>query len=381
MNSKFPIQASCSIILAAAMGELFPDAEVRSFLATENCFYSDVNFPFEFESEMIPLLEERMKGWIMKDLPFRQFDMMPANAAQFLKHHKNPHAAEIVKGQPGIVEIVQLDNFAGLSPGPTLESTGEVKFYKIANVQLNGSWIRLIGTAAFSKDELKLQVKRWKNIPSHLTLVKERQLLAPCPLGSRGGWLWLPEGEIFKKKILEKTIQLFSGIDLITTPALNDKDLILCHSSYIKATGRGSAEVVKMSLGGEGFELVDTHDGVVDRAFLLGNEENVISFLQIITKFLKLFTFDYEVVIVGNPAKILREALKKLQIKSSPENGEQSGIEFLISDALGRMWTGPRIFFDERSGLVGLSLFYSLERFVALLLEKNWEKDELPFSL
>ncbi len=367
MNSKFPSQASCSIILAAAMGELFPAAQVTSFLATETCFYCDVVFPFEFESEMIPLLEERMKGWIMKDLPFKQLDMMPANAAQFLKHHNNPHAADIVKRQPGIVEIIQLDNFAGLSPGLTLDSTGEVEFYKIVTVQLNGSWIRLIGTAAFSKDELKAQVKQCKNIPNHLVLVKEKQLLAPCPKG----WLWMPKGEQFKKNILEKTFQLISGIDLITTPAVNDKDLILCHASYVKATKRGSAEVIKMSLGGNGLELVDTAEGLVDRIFLPGTEESVISFLQIITKFLKIFAFDYEVVIVGNPAKILREALKKSQIKSSSENGEQSGIEFLISDALGRMWTGPRIFFDERSGLVGLSLFYSLERFVALLLEKE----------
>jgi len=171
--------------------------------------------------------------------------------------------------------------------------------------------------------------------------------------------------------ILEKTFQLFSGIDPITTPALNDKDLILCHSSYVKASGRGSVEIVKMSLGGEGLELVDTAEGVVDRIFLPETEESVISFLQIITKFLKIFAFDYEVVIVGKPTRILREALKKLQIKSSMESGEQSGIEFLISDALGRMWTGPRIFVDERMGVVGLSLFYSLERFVALILEKK----------
>jgi threonyl-tRNA synthetase len=300
--------------------------------------------------------------------------MMPANAGQFLKHHGNPHAAEIVRKQPGIVQIIQLDNFAGLSPGPTMETSGEVKFYKIVTAQLHGTWIRLIGTAAFSKDELKAQIKQCKEMPCHLSLVKEKQLLASCPPPCNGGWLWLPKGEKLKKMILEKTFKLFSGIDPITTPALNDKDLILCHSSYIKASGRGSAEVVKISLGGEGLELVDTAEGVVDRIFLPGSEESVISFLQIITKFLKIFAFDYEVVIVGKPAKILREALKKLQIKSSLESGEQSGIEFLISDALGRMWTGPRIFVDERSGVVGLSLFYSLERFVALLLEKG----ELP---
>lgn len=370
MNSKFPYQASCSIILAAAMRDLFPAAQIRSFLATETCFYCDLIFPFEFQSEMIPLLEDRMRGWIKKDLPFKHLDMMPANAGQFLKHHGNPHAAEIVRGQSGIVQIIQLDNFVGLSPGPTVETSGEVKFYKIVTAQLHGTWIRLIGTAAFSKDELKAQVKHCKEMPNHLSLVKEKQLLTLCPKG----WLWLPKGEKLKKMILEKTFKLFSGIDPITTPALNDKDLILCHSSYIKASGRGSTEIVKMSLGGEGLELVDTAEGVVDRIFLQVSEESVISFLQIITKFLKIFAFDYEVVIVGKPAKILREALKKLQIKSSLESGEQSGIEFLISDALGRMWTGPRIFVDERSGLVGLSLFYSLERFIALLLEKG----ELP---
>ena len=349
------------------MGELFPAAQVKSFLATETCFYCDVIFPFEFQSEMIPLLEDRMRGWIKKDLPFKQLDMMAANAGQFLKHHGNPHAAQIVRSQSGIVQIVQLDNFAGLSPGPTLETSSEVQFYKIVTAQLHGSWMRLIGTAAFSKDELKAQVKALKEMPSHLSLVKERQLLTPCPKG----WLWLPKGEAYKKMILEKTFQLFSGIDPITTPALNDKDLILCRSSYVKASGRGSVEIVKMSLGGEGLELVDTAEGVVDRIFLPETEESVISFLQIITKFLKIFAFDYEVVIVGKPTRILREALKKLQIKSSMESGEQSGIEFLISDALGRMWTGPRIFVDERMGVVGLSLFYSLERFVALILEKK----------
>ena len=316
-----------------------------------------------------------MKSWIKKDLSFKQLDMMPANAAQFLKHHNNRHAAEIVRGQPGIAEIVQLDNFAGLSPGPTLETTGGVKFYKIASVQHQGSWIRLIGTAAFSKDELKTQVKTLKNLPTHLALVREKQLLMSTPQG----WIWLPKGETFKKKILDKAFQLFSGIDLITTPAVDEKELALCHEAYVKATGRGSAEVVKMSLGGSGLELMDTAQGVIDRVFLPRSEESVISFLQVITTFLKIFPFDYEVVTVGNPAKILRGALKKSQIKSSEENGEKSGIEFLLSDALGRMWTGPRIFCDDKAGLVGLSLFYSLERFVALLLEKQLHERD-PFS-
>ena len=367
MKSIFPHQVSCSVILAAALSDLFPAAQIWSFQATEKYFFCDVIFPFVFESEMIPLLEERMRSWVMKNLPFKQLEMMPSNAAQFLKHQGNPHAAEAVRHEPGIVEIIQLDRFAGRSPGESLATTGEVKFFKLAPPQLHGKWIRLIGTAALSKDDLKLQVKVCKELPDHLSLIQEKGLLAPCP----GGWLWLPKGEALKKELIEKAFQLFSGIDPITTPATHDKDLILCHAAYVKATGRGSCEVLKMNLGGEGVELLDPISGCVDRVFLPGREESIISFLQIMTKFLKIFTFDYEVVIVGKTAKMLREALKKSEIKCTSERGEQPGIEFLISDALGRMWTGPRISYDEKTGLVQLSLFNSLERFVALLLEKT----------
>jgi threonyl-tRNA synthetase len=354
------------VILAAAMGDLFPAAQVQIFQATEKCFYCDVIFPFEFESEMIPLLEERIRGWVMKDLPFKTLEMMPVNAAQFLKHQGNAYAAEAVRHDPDVVRIVQLDRFAGRSPGETLDSTGAVKFFKLIPPQKHGKRLRLIGTAAFSKDDLKEQVKACKEISDHLSLL-EGKFLDRCP----GGWLWLPQGEALKKNLLEQAFKLFSGISLITTPATNDKELILCHSAYVKAYGRGSFEVLKMHLGGEGLELFDPSWGVVDRAYLPGKEESVISFLQIITKFLKIFAFDYEVVIVGKTAKALREALKKSEIEATSERGEESGIEFLISDDLGRMWTGPRISWDEKTGLVQLTLFNSLERFVALLVEKK----------
>jgi threonyl-tRNA synthetase len=205
VKTLFPHQVSCSIILAAALRDLFPAALVRSFQATEKYFYCDVIFPFTFESEMIPLLEERMKGWVKKDLPFKQLEMMPANAAQFLKHQGNPQAAEVVRHASGTVEIIQLDRFAGLSPGKSLESTGEVKFYKLVPPQLHGNWMRLIGTSALSKDDLKLQVKECKELPDHLSLVQEMKLLAPC----QGGWLWLPKGEALKKIYSKKLFNFF----------------------------------------------------------------------------------------------------------------------------------------------------------------------------
>jgi threonyl-tRNA synthetase len=374
MKSNFPSQATCSIILAAALSELFPDARIQEFQATETCFYCDAIFPFPFDKEMLPLLEDRMRGWIKKNIELRTFEMMPSNAAQFFEHHQNPIAAAAVRHEANTVEILQLDRFTGRSPGNPLKTTGEVKCFKLADTQIRGSLVRIIGTTAPSKEELKPLIDACKNMPCHLNLLDELQLLSPCP----GGWLWLPRGERLKKILMETVQREFSG-SLIATPALNDKDLTLCHSHYLKEAPEGSIEFVKLYLGGDGRELFNPTIGTVDRLFLPLAEKSIISFLQIITKFLKIFAFDYEVVIVGKSAKLLRETLKKLALEHTLERGERSGIEFRIKDALGRRWTGPSLWTDEKRGVVQLSLFHSLERFVALLIEKT--KGELPFWL
>ncbi|HVX00069.1 MAG TPA: His/Gly/Thr/Pro-type tRNA ligase C-terminal domain-containing protein [Candidatus Babeliaceae bacterium] len=352
MISNLPQQVSCSMVLAAALGELFPDAKVLSMQATEKCFFCDIAFPFTFEDEMLPLLEERMRRWIKKNLPFQQLEMLPSNAVKFFEHHGNSHAAFFAQRETGLVRILQLDRFVGKSPGKSLASTGLVKFFKLVQAEVYGSWIRILGVSASSKQDLKSP-----RLPSsHLKLVQELSLLTP----SLDGWIWLPRGEILKKVLIERVCQDFSGIDPISTSALSDKELVLCHARYLEKTKRGSIEFLKRPLDGEGRELLDPAVGTVDRLFLPFQEESIISFLQIITKFLKIFAFEHEEV---NPVK---RGLKKPH-------------EIELIDALGRSWKGPSLWLEEKTKMVGLSLFHSLERFIALLVEKT--EGRLPFWL
>jgi threonyl-tRNA synthetase len=116
--------------------------------------------------------------------------------------------------------------------------------------------------------------------------------------------------------------------------------------------------------------------GTTDRFFFTPDEASVISFLQIIAKFLTIFSFEFEVVIVGKISKLLRDAVKKVGFKTTSEQGEFSWIEFRLQDGLGRSWAGPRMWHEMKAGVVTGSLFYSLERFVALLVERN--EGELP---
>ncbi len=128
-------------------------------------------FLLSFKAKVVPLLEDRMRGWIKKDLPFKQLDMMAANAEQFLKTMAICMRLKLSGVNSALSRLsswIILRAFAR-----TLETSSEVQFYKIVTAQLHGSWMRLIGTAAFSKDELKAQVKALKEMPSHLSLVKE----------------------------------------------------------------------------------------------------------------------------------------------------------------------------------------------------------------
>lgn len=356
---QLPLHVSCSTILAAALADLFPDSERLGFSATEDCFFCDFMLPFPLSSEMVKLLEDRMRAWIKKDLPFVVKEMVPANAAKFLEHQGLLAEAEHARLQSSLVSLIELDHFVALSPGNSLATTGEIKFFKLGAVKSSNGWIRLIGTAAASKEALVS-----KKFPSHLDLVEELRLLKRVG----DGFLWLPNGEHLKKQLIEKAYQLFSDLDFITTPAGQEE---AAHQSYVKTTGRSSWEMIKTLQRESGYELFNPRLTLSDRLFFQATEDRLISFLQIIAKFLKIFTFDFEVVIVGKPSKLLRDTLKRAAVKCSPEKGETPRLEFRLKDGMGRSWVGSTIWHDEKSHVIKSTLFYSLERFVALLLEKS----------
>jgi hypothetical protein len=356
---QLSFHVSCSTILAAALADLFPDSKRLGFSGTEDCFYCDFTLPFPFRSEMVKLLEDRMRDWIKKKLPFVVKEMVSANAVKFLEHQGLFDEAEQARYSGSLVSLIELGHFVSLSPGDHLTTTAEIKFFKLSSVKHYNGWIRLIGTAAASKETLAS-----KNFPSHLDLVEELHLLKRAG----DGWVWLPNGEHLKSQLIEKAYQLFSDLDFITTPAGQEET---AHLNYVKTTGRSSWEMIKTLQPESGYELFNPKVTLSDRLFFQATEERVISLLQIIAKFLRIFTFDFEVVIVGKPTKLLRDALKRGALKSSSEKGETARIEFRLKDGMGRSWVGPMIWHNEKDRVIKSSLFYSLERFVALFLEKS----------
>jgi hypothetical protein len=353
-------QVSCSVVLAAALTEFFPAAKLLSFQATPSCFFCDLVLPFPFEKEVFPLLEERMRVWIKKNISFEFLEMTPSNAANFLGHHGFPTVAAHVQHQENFVQIVRLDQFAGQASGRPLKTTGEIKFFKLCQAEKLGSVVRIIGASGHSKEELKEGVNGCKQIVNHLAVAGQ--------LGLFRDGLWLPRGEALKNVLISRLVKL-SGADVISSPALDMAGLAPFHAKYCQESGRGAFECVKQHLGGLGEGLLDPVIGTSDRLSLPLKEESVISFLQIIAKFFTIAPFNPRVVVFGKPSRRVLGALAAQDVKCVLERGSKPGIEFCLRDSLGREWTGPRIWEEEK--IVSLSLFHSLERFVALLLEQG----------
>ena len=350
------LEVSCSLVLAAALTEFFPLAKIVAIQATNKCFFCDFTLPFSFEKEVIPLLEERMRVLVKKDLNFEFFEMAPGNAADFLEHHGVGSVASFVRHQNNFVKIVKLDRFAAQVLERPLKRTGEIQLFKLCKVDQIGGMVRLIGAFGASKEELKERVQGCKEVVNHLHLAQEKNLYHDG--------IWLPEGERLKQRLIAYLLKL-AQVDFISTPALDIASMGPYHAKY----GKGCFEVVKQTLEGMGGGLLDAKVGVVDRLSLPLKTESIISFLQIIAQFFTIVPFKARVVHVGKPARQIGDVLKAQGVKFTLERGEKPRLEFRLEDSLGRAWCGPRIWEEEK--IVSLSFFYSLERFIGLLLENR----------
>jgi threonyl-tRNA synthetase len=179
-----------------------------------------------------------------------------------------------------------------------------------------------------------------------------------------------------RQKLAEiwKTFFLSQGFELIATPSATILEMIQNHAKV----GKKTAAIAYIGCGQGKEGLFTPGKGFVDQAYFFGDaSEFVISFLQFIVKFLRMFPFDYEVVLCGKETKLLQKALKSCHIEAAIEREGESGIEFRLRDVWGRGWTGPYIRMEGSATLC--SFFSSMERFVGLLLEAS--NGALPFWL
>ena len=156
------IRHSTAHLLAYAVKELFPDAQVTIGPVIENGFFYDFSYKRPFTPEDLVAIEKRMTELAARDEPVVRRVLPRDEAVQYFKGLGEHYKAEIIASIPSNedVSLYREGSFEDLCRGPHVPSTGKLKFFKLMKVagaywrgdHRNEMLQRVYGTAWATKD-------------------------------------------------------------------------------------------------------------------------------------------------------------------------------------------------------------------------------------
>ena len=130
------LRHSTAHLMAQAVKELYPTAEVTIGPAIENGFYYDFKYERPFTPEDLTAIEARMHELAKKDIPVERFVMDRDEAVKYFKGLGEHYKAEIIAGIPQgeTISLYRHGDFTDLCRGPHVPSTGKLKVFKLMKV-------------------------------------------------------------------------------------------------------------------------------------------------------------------------------------------------------------------------------------------------------
>ena len=159
------IRHSTAHLLAHAVKELFPEAQVTIGPTIENGFYYDFAYQRPFTPEDLAAIERRMEELAQRDLPLQREVMGRDQAVAFFQQQGEAYKAEIIAAIPAEQELslYRQGDFIDLCRGPHVPSTGKLRAFALMKVagaywrgdSKNQMLQRIYGTAWRDSKELK----------------------------------------------------------------------------------------------------------------------------------------------------------------------------------------------------------------------------------
>ncbi len=136
------IRHSTAHLLAYAVKELFPDAQVTIGPVIENGFYYDFAYKRPFTPEDLQAIEKKMAELAKKDEPVSRKVLPRDEAVAYFKSIGEAYKAEIISSIPADqdVSLYSEGQFTDLCRGPHVPSTGKLKVFKL--MKLAGAYWR-----------------------------------------------------------------------------------------------------------------------------------------------------------------------------------------------------------------------------------------------
>ena len=163
------LRHSTAHLLAQAVKELFPDAQVTIGPVIENGFYYDFSYKRPFTPDDLAAIEKRMHEIAKRDLPVHRRVMPRDEAVKFFSGMGEKYKAEIIASIPEkeAISLYGQGDWIDLCRGPHVPSTGKLKTFKLMRVagaywrgdSRNEMLQRIYGTAWGKKEDQDAYLK------------------------------------------------------------------------------------------------------------------------------------------------------------------------------------------------------------------------------
>lgn len=234
------VRHSAAHLMAQAVQEIWPEVKVTIGPVIENGFYYDFDSPFTFTEEHFEKIEKKMEELQKKDLTITRENWPIQKAIETFSGMKERFKVELIqelanKGET-VVGIYHQGNWFDLCRGPHVQSTGQIKAFKLMSVagaywrgdQANQMLQRVYATAFQDKKELEEYLKNLEEAKKrdHRKLGKELGMFTFHPWAP-GSPFFTGRGALVYNELQKYLRELYFkyGYNEVITPQIFDVEL------------------------------------------------------------------------------------------------------------------------------------------------------------
>ncbi|HXQ27826.1 MAG TPA: threonine--tRNA ligase [Gemmatimonadales bacterium] len=233
------LRHSSAHVLATAVRQLFPHAQIGFGPPIEDGFYYDFQVPTPFTPEDLERIEARMREVVKADYPFAREEVDRAEAQRRFADDplKLERIADLADDE--VISVYTDGPFVDLCRGPHVPSTGRVKHFKLLHAA-GAYWRgderrqmlqRIYGTAWFTQDALDAYLRRLDEARKrdHRILGKQLDLFSIQEDVGPGLIFWHPNGAMiqFQLRRFIEDVVLERGYQLVYTPHVTREQLFI----------------------------------------------------------------------------------------------------------------------------------------------------------
>ena len=232
------IRHSTAHLLAYAVKELFPEAQVTIGPVIEDGFYYDFSYKRPFTPEDIAAIEAKMNELARKDEKVVRSEMPRDDAVKFFENMGEHYKAEIIASIPSAepISLYAEGKFIDLCRGPHVPSTGKLKVFKLMKVagaywrgdSRNEMLQRIYGTAWTKKEDQDAYLKRieeaekrdHRKLGRQLDLFHQEEVAPGLVFWHAKGWTIWQQVEQYMRRVYQQ-----NGYQEVKAPQILDRSL------------------------------------------------------------------------------------------------------------------------------------------------------------